>query len=80
MAQRAHSALPWITGSTLILGPIFSNVFGKNYRYSLYDKILDACALKPDLKILPGGDKIEIGEKVRRGLFLRESFFQTSCT
>ena len=25
--------------------------------------MVDACALKPDLEILPGGDQIEIGEK-----------------
>ncbi len=29
-----------------------------------YDKVLEACALKPDLEILPAGDKTEIGEKV----------------
>ncbi|KAG1674186.1 ABC transporter C family member 3 [Nymphon striatum] len=28
-----------------------------------YDQILEACALKSDLEILPGGDQIEIGEK-----------------
>ncbi len=29
-----------------------------------YDRIVEACALKPDLKILPGGDQTEIGENV----------------
>lgn len=28
-----------------------------------YHKVLEACALVPDLKILPGGDQTEIGEK-----------------
>ena len=28
-----------------------------------YDNVIDACALKSDLKILPGGDSTEIGEK-----------------
>ena len=50
----------WIQNTTLR-----NNIlFGKNYRHSKYDKIIEACALKPDLKILPGGDRIEIGEKV----------------
>ena len=29
-----------------------------------YKCVLDACALLPDLDILPGGDETEIGEKV----------------
>ena len=50
----------WIQNATLR-----NNIlFGKNYRSSKYDSILEACALKPDLQILPGGDKTEIGEKV----------------
>ncbi len=28
-----------------------------------YDSVLEACALKPDLKMLPAGDMTEIGEK-----------------
>ena len=30
----------------------------------MYGATLDACALGPDLEILPGGDMTEIGEKV----------------
>ena len=30
-----------------------------------YGKTLDACALGPDLDILPGRDMVEIGEKVQ---------------
>ena len=30
----------------------------------LYDHTIDACALRPDLSILPGNDMTEIGEKV----------------
>ena len=37
--------------------------FGKPFDPKLYDKVLGACALKPDLKMLPGGDQTEIGEK-----------------
>jgi hypothetical protein len=32
----------------------------------LYPRVLDACALLPDLEILAGGDETEIGEKVRK--------------
>ena len=30
----------------------------------LYERVIDSCALGPDLEILPGGDQTEIGEKV----------------
>ena len=39
-------------------------LFGQRLSQSKYDKIVEACALVPDLKILPGGDQTEIGEKV----------------
>ena len=39
--------------------------FGKPYLSEKYRRIIDACALKTDLQILPGGDQIEIGEKVQ---------------
>ncbi len=29
----------------------------------MYEKVIEACALKPDLEILTGGDQTEIGEK-----------------
>lgn len=35
-------------------------------RYT-YDKVLEACALLPDLSIIPGGDMTEIGERVCEG-------------
>ena len=38
-------------------------LFGKTYDKDRYENILDACALRPDLDILPGGDETEIGEK-----------------
>ena len=50
----------WIQNATLQ-----DNVlFGKPLQSTRYDNILDACALKPDLEILPGGDQTEIGEQV----------------
>ncbi|KAL4216369.1 hypothetical protein ACF0H5_024096 [Mactra antiquata] len=38
-------------------------LFGRKYEKKKYNKVLDACALKPDLEILAGGDMTEIGEK-----------------
>lgn len=38
--------------------------FARSYDQRHYQKVIDACALQPDLDILPGGDTTEIGEKV----------------
>ena len=38
--------------------------FGKTYRETRYESVLDACALLPDIDILQDGDLTEIGEKV----------------
>ena len=38
--------------------------FGKTYRETRYESVLDTCALLPDLDILQDGDLTEIGEKV----------------
>ncbi|XP_076239794.1 multidrug-Resistance like Protein 1 isoform X1 [Calliopsis andreniformis] len=38
-------------------------LFGKPLHKSFYNRVIEACALNPDLKILPAGDKTEIGEK-----------------
>ena len=37
--------------------------FGKKYNDNLYKKVIESCALIPDLQILQGGDQTEIGEK-----------------
>ena len=37
--------------------------FGKKYNDNLYNKVIESCALIPDLQILQGGDQTEIGEK-----------------
>lgn len=50
----------WIQNSTLK-----DNImFGQERRESWYQHVLEACALQPDLEILPAGDETEIGEKV----------------
>ena len=38
-------------------------LFGKPYNRKWYDTVIDACALRPDLEILPNGDMTEIGER-----------------
>ena len=39
-------------------------LFGRPMVRSVYQEVLRACALPPDIKMLPGGDMTEIGEKV----------------
>jgi hypothetical protein len=39
-------------------------MFGKSKDHAQYQRIIEACALKPDLAMLPAGDQTEIGEKV----------------
>jgi ATP-binding cassette subfamily C (CFTR/MRP) protein 1 len=38
-------------------------VFGKDFDQKWYDEVVDACALRADLDMLPAGDKTEIGER-----------------
>jgi len=38
-------------------------LFGKDYNRKWYDAVIDACALRPDLDMLPNGDLTEIGER-----------------
>jgi ABC-type transport system involved in cytochrome bd biosynthesis fused ATPase/permease subunit len=53
---------PWIQNKTLR-----DNIlFGKQFNQQRYDQVLHACALLPDLAMLPAGDMTEIGEKVIR--------------
>ena len=41
----------------------YNVTFGRNYNEKLYDKVINACALKQDFDVLPNGDQTEIGEK-----------------
>lgn len=38
-------------------------LFGSPMNRRRYDQVITACALKPDIQMLPGGDATEIGEK-----------------
>lgn len=49
----------WIQNAT-----VKDNIlFGKEMNKSWYNKVIDACALRPDLDMLPNGDQTEIGER-----------------
>ncbi|KAI9834847.1 MAG: hypothetical protein M1819_002755 [Sarea resinae] len=49
----------WIQNAT-----VKHNVlFGKEYDPEWYAKVIEACALQPDLDMLPNGDQTEIGER-----------------
>ncbi len=49
----------WIQNAT-----VKENIlFGKEYDAKWYAKVIEACALGPDLKMLPNGDETEIGER-----------------
>jgi len=49
----------WMQNATLKNNVLFS----KEADDDKYDRIIDACALRSDIAILPGGDRTEIGEK-----------------
>ena len=54
VAQQA-----WIQNTTLRQNILFTNEYNERF----YNKVIEACALEPDLKILSAGDMTEIGEK-----------------
>lgn len=50
----------WIQNAT-----VKDNIlFQKQFEPCKYQNIIEACELKPDFEMLPGGDMTEIGEKV----------------
>ena len=51
----------WIQNATLRENILFSKAMDS----ARYENVLDSCALRPDLEILPAGDSTEIGERVR---------------
>ena len=61
----------WIQNATLR-----DNIlFGSPHEEDRFQDVIKACALAPDLELLPGGDLTEIGEKVRLWLLLLLFFF-----
>lgn len=59
-AERAFCPqYAWIQNAT-----VRENIlFGKEMNRSWYNTVIDACALRPDLEMLPSGDATEIGER-----------------
>ncbi|XP_069492524.1 uncharacterized protein [Ambystoma mexicanum] len=49
----------WIQNAVLQQNILFGSILNKQY----YEKVLDACALLPDLELLQNGDQTEIGER-----------------
>ena len=50
---------PWILNAS-----VKDNIlFGNNLDEKFYNKIVSCCSLRPDLEIMPSGDRTEIGEK-----------------
>ena len=50
----------WIQNATVRDNILFSRAFDS----ARYEHVIDSCALRPDLEILPAGDMTEIGERV----------------
>ncbi|XP_042877609.1 ATP-binding cassette sub-family C member 9-like isoform X1 [Penaeus japonicus] len=59
MSVAYVSQHPWLTHATLR----DNVVFGKQLLAKRYNRVIQACALAPDIEILPGGDQTEIGER-----------------
>lgn len=38
-------------------------VFGTKFDSDFYERVLDACALRPDLAVMQAGDRTQVGEK-----------------
>jgi hypothetical protein len=54
----------WIQNATLRDNILFGRIHDDHE----YSNVLEACAMNPDLEILPGADLTEIGEKVEENL------------
>lgn len=53
----------WIQNATLQENILF----GRELNGRHYQRVVEACALLPDLELFPSGDQTEIGEKVLDG-------------
>ena len=59
-ASRAYcSQYAWIQNTSLRENILF----GKDLDPEWYERVVDACALRPDIDMLPAGDQTEIGER-----------------
>jgi ATP-binding cassette subfamily C (CFTR/MRP) protein 1 len=47
----------------MLNGSVRENIlFGRGFRVGRYKRVIEACALQPDIDILPEGDATEIGD------------------
>lgn len=61
----------WIQNATLR-----DNItFGQEKKDMWYQRVIEACALLPDLEILPARDSTEIGEKVQRHMHMQQTVY-----
>ncbi|KAJ6245302.1 multidrug-resistance like protein [Anaeramoeba flamelloides] len=62
---EVHGTIAYSSQESLILhGSLKENIlFYNEFDETKYNHVLDICALRPDLEILPNGDLTEIGEK-----------------
>uniref|UniRef100_A0A8B9G5T2 Multidrug resistance-associated protein 1 n=1 Tax=Amazona collaria TaxID=241587 RepID=A0A8B9G5T2_9PSIT len=57
--DKKEGYVAWVQNATLQ----DNIIFGREMNESRYKRVIEACALLPDIEILPAGDKTEIGEK-----------------
>ena len=64
---RVNGSISYVPQQAWIQNETVRNniLFGREMSQELYDRIVSACELDADLKILPSGDQTEIGEKVK---------------
>ncbi|KAJ2835292.1 hypothetical protein J3B01_003635, partial [Coemansia erecta] len=62
---RVHGSIAYVPQQAWIMNATLRDniLFGSRFDQEFYERVIDACALQPDLDMLPGGDMTEIGEK-----------------
>ncbi|KAJ2589936.1 hypothetical protein IWW49_002254 [Coemansia sp. RSA 1797] len=62
---RVRGSIAYVPQQAWILNATLRDniLFGSQLDQEFYERIIDACALRPDLDMLPAGDMTEIGEK-----------------
>jgi len=63
--SESRSSIAYAAQQPFILNASVRNniLFGLDANEERYNQVLDACALRPDLEVLPSGDSTEIGER-----------------
>ena len=62
---KIHGDTAYFSQSSWILSATVKDniVFGHRFDPEFYDQVIEACALQPDMAVLPQGDMTEVGEK-----------------